>query len=301
MADDLGTMSGDRPNKVHPPQPTTRGAPGALAKLDAFMAAHPAHPRFVPLAVYLIFLSLIVAAQDHTHYAYPPLYALQCGVVAWLLWRYRRLTPEVTLSFHWSVIPSALFVLVMWIALGEGMTRLFPGTFDSTEPHPFELMRETSPPLFYTSLSMRLLGMSLLVPFVEELFNRSLLLRCLHGARASWMGVLQMLQDMPLIGEWVMERQSAIRAASLPGQFRAQFEATALGTLSLFGVVASSIVFMMVHMTRDKPAAFLTGVTWCLMLAWTRRKGLGPVIWSHGLTNALLWAYVIYTNDWRFL
>jgi hypothetical protein len=32
-----------------------------------------------------------------------------------------------------------------------------------------------------------------------------------------------------------------------------------------------------------------------------RQMGLGPVIWAHGLTNAALWGYTLYTGDWRFL
>ncbi len=31
------------------------------------------------------------------------------------------------------------------------------------------------------------------------------------------------------------------------------------------------------------------------------RLGLGPVAWSHGITNALLWAYTVGFHDWRFL
>jgi hypothetical protein len=31
------------------------------------------------------------------------------------------------------------------------------------------------------------------------------------------------------------------------------------------------------------------------------RLGLGPIIWSHGLTNALLWLYTLTSDDWRFL
>lgn len=284
-----------------PPPQHPRPAPSPLARLDDFMAAHPFHPRLVPFAVYLIFLSGISIGVEQSLYLYPVLYAVQCIVVGWLVWRYRKLTPEVTLSFHWSVIPSAVFVLAMWLGLGMLMIRLAPSWFESTEPHTFEKMRGLSPWLFYVSFSMRLLGMSLVVPLIEEVFNRSLLLRCTHSARASWVGFLQVMQDMPLVGEWFMETEAARRAAAQPGQFKAQFDATALGVLSVFAVVVSSLMFMMVHATRDKPAAFLTGVTWCLMLAWTRRKGLGPIMWSHGLTNAMLWAWTLYTNDWRFL
>ncbi len=32
-----------------------------------------------------------------------------------------------------------------------------------------------------------------------------------------------------------------------------------------------------------------------------RKLGLGPVIWTHGLCNASLWAWTIYSGDWRFL
>ncbi|MCE9589805.1 MAG: CPBP family intramembrane metalloprotease [Planctomycetes bacterium] len=282
------------------PPLTTPPKRSPLASLDAFMASHPFNPRLTPFAVYLVLLSVLSLTKDLSAYVYPTVYALQCAVVAWLLWRYRKLTPELTVSFHWSAVPSGVFVLVAWIAIGMGMERLFP-SLGQTEPHFFEKMRGATPWVYRVSIGMRLLGMSLLVPLFEEMFTRSLMLRCLHSARATWVGLLQVLQDVPVVGDWIMETGPARRAAVLPGQFTSQFEATGLGVLSLFGVAASTAVFTLSHAPRDWPACVVTGVTWCLLLAWTRRRGLGPIAWSHGITNALLWGWTLYTNDWRFM
>ena len=79
------------------------------------------------------------------------------------------------------------------------------------------------------------------------------------------------------------------------------FHRTPLGALSLFGVIVSTGVFMSYHVARDWPAAALCGVAYCLLLAATRQRGLGPVIWAHGITNALLWGYSVKTGDWQFL
>jgi len=46
-------------------------------------------------------------------------------------------------------------------------------------------------------------------------------------------------------------------------------------------------------------------LVWCALVWWTNRGshrlGLGPVIWSHAITNALLWGYTIWSGDWQFI
>ena len=89
--------------------------------------------------------------------------------------------------------------------------------------------------------------------------------------------------------------------------FTKQFYETPLGKVSVFGIAASTFIFMLNHVPRDYVGCIMCGVLWCLMVKWTngesrkRKLGLGPVIWSHGLTNALLWWYTIASGDWQFL
>lgn len=323
------------------PSPAVRGP---LAPLDAWVAANPWHARILPFVAYIAFLFVIEQARGLSLYLYPVLYALQCAAVAYLLWRYRRYTPELTLRFHWLAIPTGLFLCWAWIELGElsmwaWPSRLAPTPEEAAEPHYFQTMLAASPALGWTALVLRVLGMSLLVPCFEELFTRSAMLRGLHRAKPTAIGLIQVLQDMPLIGDAIAETKVGQKAAALPPMFTKQLVETPLGHLTVFGVTASTLIFMLNHGMRDWLGCIACGVVWCVMLWWTNREGvggrvsgvgsgsgttpsatnptpqplnptpsrrsralgLGPIIWSHGITNAALWAYCVYTGDWQWM
>lgn len=281
------------PNRMNQDQYTSPG------RLDAWMAQHPWHPRLLPYVLYVAFLPLVAVAADKMPLLYPILYVGQCLLVAYLLWRYRKLTPELTIQFHWLAIPVGIAVCAIWIGLGHGMIQRFPDRFDTSgEPH---LFMQMSPSLKWMSLSLRLLGMSLLVPLFEELFIRSLLLRSFHSFKQVAIGMIQWGQDIPVIGDWLMHTNIAQRADAHDLPFAKMFNQTALGTLSLTGITLSTLIFTLGHNMRDWPSAIACGICYCILLRLTRQKGLGPVIWAHGITNALLWLYCITTNNWQFL
>jgi hypothetical protein len=293
---------------------------GSLAVLDRTMAEGPWLVRLAPLLLWVASMFVVGLVRDWDVRTLPYLYTVQCVLVAAVLWRYRRLLPEMTLWFHWSVIPSAVFLTLAWIFLGWWTGGELPARWDalmrgellgSLDPlasgHTFQTMREEYPGTFTAAIGLRLLGMSLIVPFIEEVFNRSLCLRAMHSARKTGVAVLQVLHDLPGIGDWLMHKPAFKRAAQQPAMFTQQFNETPLGAVSVFAVSASTFIFMLNHIPRDWPGAIACGVLWCLMVKWTNREGrkrklgLGPVIWSHGLTNALLWGYTLYSGDWQFL
>lgn len=271
---------------------------GWIQSLDQRMNDQPMLARALPYLVYVLLLSGVAAAVSWQVWTYPILYFLQCLLVAWLLWRYRGLTPELTISFHWLAVPVGVLVAVIWVALGRMMIHLWPDQFAATEPHIFEKM---TPQVKWISLSLRVLGMSLLVPLFEELFIRSLLLRALHDAKKTAAGIVHMACDLPGIGDHLMQTRLAAWAEQYENVFQDQFHNTPLGKLSLFGVMASTILFTLGHGMRDWPGAIVCGVLYCLLLAATRHKGLGPVVWAHGITNFLLFIYCMHTQDWQFL
>lgn len=269
-----------------------------LTRLDDQLAAQPMLARALPYLVYVLLLTLVAAATQWQGWLYPPLYAMQCVLVAWLLWRYRHLTPELTIRFHWLAIPVGVLVAALWLGLGKGMVHLWPEQFGAKEPHYFE---EMQPGVRWASLTLRVLGMSILVPMFEELFIRSLLLRCLHSAKKTGIGLVQLGCDLPLVGDYLMQTRWAAQAEQHGPVFSRQFEMTPLGRLSVFGVLASTFLFMLGHGLRDWPGCIACGVLYCVLLGLTAKKGLGPVIWAHGITNALLFAYSLKTGDWQFL
>lgn len=296
------------------------------------MRLNPWHPRFVPFAVYGAFLLPIGVVREQAAWTYPILYVVQCLTVGWLLWRYRRLMPEITLRFHWLAIPTAVLVFFAWIWLGlfssqfdRVMLQEGPATFtgnlirwiaDPCSISGYQAVKDVPKSFFdelgvlaWPTLVLRLIGMSLLVPVFEELFDRSLILRSLHRLRPTAIGLLQAIQDLPVIGEWIAEWSYSHRAQRHGPIFAGEFERNELGRLSVVGVFFSTLVFMLSHGQRDWLGAVFCGLAFCFLLAWTnraslpvdKRLGLGPIIWAHGLTNALLWGYTLWTNDWQFL
>ena len=113
--------------------------------------------------------------------------------------------------------------------------------------------------------------------------------------------MLQALQDMPVIGDWMLHSKAAINASQQEPMFARMFNRTALGKITLLGFVLSTLVFTVNHALRDYPGCVVCAAAYCLLLWATRKKGLGPVVWAHGITNALLWVYTLQTGDWQFL
>lgn len=314
-----------------PAADNTSAAATPLAAFDRWMAAHPWHPRVVPLIVYLLMLAGIQFLPDHPPLSYlqPVLYVLQCGLVLWLLHRCRRLLPELTLAFDWRAVPVGVGVFILWVLLGW----LTAGEFVERgsallDGRPIGMIHYGSPPIDkpplatsaadgpfdfrdpammgltvgWAALVLRLLGMSIVVPLFEELFTRSLLLRSFHRPRATAIGLLHFFMDLPVVGEWLSHTRLGRRADAHGPVFGREFERTPLGALSVFGIAASTFVFMLNHGLRDWPGTVVCGIAYCLLVGATgRAKGLGPVIWAHGITNALLWGYTLTVGDWQFL
>ncbi len=297
-------------------QPPPTGDTGTrLERLDAWMASNPWHPRVVPFFVYILALALasFVPGGDRVAaLAYLPIYLTANILILWLLWRYRKLTPELNLRFHWTVIPSAAFLTFAWVALGYGYNTLFFGGLEKValeDADTFGELVAVGPAVFWTVFVARGLGMSIVVALFEELFIRSAMLRGLHRWRLTKTGLLQVAHDLPALGDVVADKPAVIAAQKEPPAFTVQLTNTPLGRVTVFATVASTLVFMLSHGLRDWAGCIACGVVWCAMVWWTNRErlpvekraGLGPVVWSHGLVNAALWVFTYTTGDWQFL
>lgn len=272
--------------------PSGESASAPTSGGDAWLAEHPWHPRLLPLAAYCAMLAVVGYVCEASPAAYPLVYGVQLGVCAWLVWRCRTFIPELTVRFHWLAVPVGLGVAFAWIAIG----RMMPAV--DAEPSVFEQMPEA---LRWPSLIMRLVGMSILVPLVEEPFVRSMALRSMRRAKPTGWAMVSFICDLPIIGDALMSTNLAKRAHAQGPVMADEFHRNELGALSVFGVFISTLLFMSYHLPRDWPAAIVCSLAYCALLAATARKGLGPVVWAHGITNAALWCYVIATNDWRFM
>ena len=294
---------------------------GPLASLDRFMLSNPWHPRVAPFFAYiLLLLPLGQVEGTGVEWLWPGLYVVQNAVVVWMLWRYRRLLPEVTLRFHWLAIPTGVLLLGAWVGLGMGMGAISPGWFGpglnaagEAEPHFFQTLgTKYGSAMMWSCLVLKLLGMSLVVPLFEELFIRSAMVRGLQRWRTTKLGLMQIAVDLPLIGDWLVGTSPGRRVAEAPPMFTRQLERTPVGAMTLFAVVASTAIFCASHAPRDWPGCIACGIVWCWLVWITnrppigevanpKRLGIGPIAWSHGITNALLWGYTLGIGDWQFL
>jgi len=325
------------PNPHDPPPPPD----GPLAKLDRFMAESPWHPYVVPFFVWILGLTGLTFFTDAYPWVYPVVYVLQIVLVLGLLWRYRKLTPELNLKFHWLAIPTGVGLLFAWLYLGWFTTWLVPWFEPARDAEGtlllswFERVRlEQGPAFFWLCMSLKFVGMVIVVPLFEELFTRALLLRAFHDRKTTTLGLTQVATDFAGVGERIANTDYGKRALAAGPLLTHQLRRTPVGAITVFSVALSTLVFTLNHHPRDYLGCVACGIVWCGLLYWTNRGlvkswqagelpagrvdpaasprrpalGLGPIVWSHALTNALLWAWTLYRDyysplgpDWRFL
>ena len=297
------------------------GSPGTFHAVDQWVASNPWNPRLLPYLAYLLLLAVGQLAAEAMPPLLPVVSALQLAVVGAMLWRYRRQTPELNLRLHWSAIVTGVALLPAWLYAGW-LSNELGGMFEPTiETHPIEAMIAEQPAIGWAAMSLRFATMVLLVPFFEELFIRSGCLRGFSSPRRCWTGLMQLASDLPGVGERIALSERGRRANAQPPQFTAQLESVPLGRVTWFGVVVSTVVFAAAHHPRDWFGCIICGVVWGFMVWWLNpadrpspRKqdtgeadtactnyGLGPVIWSHAIINALLWGYTLWADNWEFL
>jgi len=329
------------PDTPDQPVPGPDAPSGPLAKLDRFMAEASWHAYAVPFFVWIVGLTALTFFTDDYPLLYPIVYAAQIVLVLGLLWRYRKLTPELNVKFHWLAIPTGIGLLFAWLYLGWFSTWLVPyfePAVDATGqriPTWFERVRdERGPAFFWLCMSLKFVGMVVVVPLFEELFTRALLLRAFHQRKTTLLGLTQIATDFAGVGDRIARSDYGKRALAAGPVLADQFRSTPIGAITAFSVTLSTLVFMLNHSPRDYLGCIACGVVWCILLYWTNRGlvkswhagrlpdgrvdpaasprkpalGLGPIVWSHAITNAALWAWTLYRDyysplgpDWRFL
>lgn len=165
----------DTSNPPNPPKPLL-----ALAEV----------PRVLPFAAYLLIPALGASLVPNPDYW---LYAAKVVVVAALIgWLRPRLT-EMKWSFSWTAVGVGIGIAILWEVLSRqvpGLGRLYEHArhlltgsvlppIKPTEPwNPLVVFRD-APALAYAFIAVRVLGRSLLVPLIEEVFYRSFVYRYL--------------------------------------------------------------------------------------------------------------------------
>ena len=190
--------------------------------------------RVAYLAPFIVFLAFLFfgeavkkIGEGYTGYAHPEywIFPLQTFVCAVLLWKLRKpieFRPFSGFSFATLI---GLLALVVWIS-----PQVFFGFAPRTDGfHPDFFGADGWP--YWANLTLRLLRMAVVVPFVEELFWRGFLLRFL---------------------------------------VRENFTAVPFGTFTWRSFLIGSFAFCLEHQPSDWPAAVLTGALFNLVAYRTR-------------------------------
>ena len=131
------------------------------------LLTHPIIPYVLPFAVFLLLTELARWVPSTLLWVYPVKTVVAGGLLLW----FRKTYSEIKPDFSLLAIAVGVAVFLLWIPLYGGYLLL-------SEPqivNPYELAGSLALPW----IAIRLLGSSIVVPVMEELFWRSFLLRYL--------------------------------------------------------------------------------------------------------------------------
>jgi len=138
------------------------------------LAASPVYARVAPFVIFLILTTAQDLLGDDFRYW---LYLGKTVVGAWLVWEMRRVVAEMRWAFSWEAVGVGVLVCLVWVGVDPYVPKnhLFfkPGGGDW---NPHEQFGAGSA-LAWLFIVVRILGSSLVVPPLEEVFYRSFLYR----------------------------------------------------------------------------------------------------------------------------
>lgn len=142
--------------------------------LRSYLERSPATARVLPFFIFL----LLTAGQDFfgSEGRYW-IYLFKTLVGAWLIWEMRPLVAEMRWAFSWEALVVGVIVFVLWVGLDPWVPKnhvFFKPSEGGWNPH--EAFGQDSWQAWVCIVG-RILGSSLVVPPLEEVFYRSFLYR----------------------------------------------------------------------------------------------------------------------------
>ena len=143
-------------------------------------------PIAVRVAPFIIFLLLTFCQNRFGEAGRYWFYFAKSIVGAWLIWEIRPFVSELRLNFTWEAVAVGIGVLVMWVGidgfypkLSELSVKLGLSKAPITPVLPWNpnLQFGEGAPLAWFFIVARILGASLVVPVLEEIFFRSFIYR----------------------------------------------------------------------------------------------------------------------------
>jgi CAAX prenyl protease-like protein len=143
-------------------------------------------PITVRVAPFIVFILLTFCQNQFGEAGRYWFYFAKTLVGAWLIWEMRPFVSELKLNFSWEAVAVGVGVLVMWVGidslypkLSELSIKLGLSKAPVTPALPWNpnLQFGDGAPLAWFFIVARILGASLVVPVLEEVFFRSFLYR----------------------------------------------------------------------------------------------------------------------------
>jgi len=139
------------------------------------MAKSPEHARFLPFLIFVV-ITFFGGTMGGSGMFW--LYAVKVVVGAWMVWEMRAFVPEMRWSFSWQAVVVGIVIFVAWVGLDPFYPKnhlLFKDTKESIW-NPFTHFGEGSG-IAWALIVIRIFGMTIVVPPIEEAFYRSLVYR----------------------------------------------------------------------------------------------------------------------------
>ncbi len=252
------------PQKGESVQPAASSHPGRTAAAEPAWLTVMAHrrPDFVYMAPYLAYL-LLLPLKDHVPAAYLPWATAARGALGlYVFWVLRRYLPPLGKP-HWPVaIVAGLLTVVLW-AGGQHL-------------------------LNYAHLG----GRFFLFPGVLEVKDPRVGLTALSW----WSQVVLRLAVasvvVPIVEE-IFWRGFLLRAFINWDRF----EKLPLGAFAWRAFIGTALLSCLQH-PDNWGVSLLCWLAWNLLMYW--KKSLLCLMITHGVTNLVLYLYVIKTGDWQF-
>lgn len=143
--------------------------------LRELLQRSPTHARVAP---FFIFVALTAGQAFMGADAKYWVYLLKSLVGIWIIWEMRQLVTEMRWAVSWEAMVVGVLVCVLWVGLDPyyPMNHVFFKPTPGDEWNPMERYGEGSVMAWFF-IVVRILGSSLVVPPLEEVFYRSFLYR----------------------------------------------------------------------------------------------------------------------------
>jgi uncharacterized protein len=146
-----------------------------MKPLRELLQRSPAHARVAPLFIFLLIpLASGLLGADGKFWVY----FIKTVVGVWLIWEMRALVPEMRWAISWEAIVVGILVCALWVGLDPyyPMNHVMMKPTPGDEWNPVARFGEGSGMAWFF-IAVRILGSSLVVPPLEEVFYRSFLYR----------------------------------------------------------------------------------------------------------------------------